>query len=57
MGRSVYGCGGSVAVEHIWNQAVHYVDRMSSHEWGIVMAAILIASFVWLRGFGSRSNY
>ena len=42
---------------HLWREAMHFIDRMGTHEWALVMAAMIIVGIVCMRGFGSRSQY
>ena len=44
-------------MSHVYHELARYVDRLGPHEWAAVLAAMIIVGVVFLRGFGSRSNY
>ena len=36
---------------------MRYVERMDTHEWFVLLVAVLVVGLMCLRGFGSRSQY
>ena len=46
-----------LAVYHVYQQAMHYCDRIGPQGWLVVLAALIILGCACLRGFGSRSKY
>lgn len=39
------------------DQVVLWVERLTPQEWMYVLIGVILAGFVFLRGFGSRSSY
>jgi hypothetical protein len=44
-------------MNHFYSEVMHYVGRMGPHQWFWVLAAMIVVGVVFLRGFGSRSQY
>ena len=44
-------------MDHFWRETMRVIDRMGTHEWALVMGAMIIVAIVCMRGFGSRSKY
>ncbi len=39
------------------SQALGLIERLSPQEWFYVLVGVIVAGFVFLRGFGSRTGY
>ncbi len=44
-------------MDHLWRETMHYIDRMGTNEWAVVLAAMVVVAWFCMRGFGSRSQY
>ena len=44
-------------MDHLWRETMYYVNGMGSHQWELVLAAMILVALVCMRGFGSRSQY
>jgi hypothetical protein len=42
---------------YVIHEILRYADQMSSHQWLWALIAVMVVGAIWLRGFGSRSQY
>ncbi len=40
-----------------YREVLRFIDHMDMQEWVLALGALVIVGLVFLRGFGSRTNY